>query len=123
MLSSNKNHNTIRRFKDKNAQELVTISYSDLESKFEYRKLPNHITNNLTFIEDRNFNKHYGISLKGIARSFSKNLKYRRIVQGGSTITQQLIRTIIPLKHKFVRKIVEILLAPVITLLLGRKRY
>lgn len=45
-------------------------------------------------IEDRYFYKHIGISPRGIARSAWANLKARSIVEGASTITQQLARNL-----------------------------
>lgn len=42
--------------------------------------------------EDRGFYKHYGISARGIGRAVSQNIRYKRVVSGGSTITMQLAR-------------------------------
>ncbi len=66
----------------------------------------------LLFIEDRDFYQHGGISAKALGRAFAGlvGLKPR---SGGSTITQQLVRTLFIVDfHKLVRrKIVELLLA------------
>lgn len=45
----------------------------------------------LTF-EDKNFYSHIGISAKGVGRALVQNIKHKRIVSGGSTITMQTIR-------------------------------
>lgn len=42
--------------------------------------------------EDRQFYRHYGISIKGIGRALSQNIKNKKVVSGGSTITMQLAR-------------------------------
>lgn len=42
--------------------------------------------------EDRNFYSHYGISLKGIGRALVQNIKNKKVVSGGSTLTMQLSR-------------------------------
>jgi penicillin-binding protein 1A len=45
-------------------------------------------------IEDRNFYDHFGLDVEGIGRAFFRNLEEGRIVEGGSTITQQLVRNL-----------------------------
>jgi penicillin-binding protein 1A len=66
----------------------------------------------LTFIEDRTFFKHPGISLRALARAFLGLIRVKRR-SGGSTITQQLVRTLfVHQQQKLIRrKVVEILLA------------
>ena len=74
--------------------------------------IPKKIKQYLTAIEDRRFYQHGALDIRGIARAFYKNIKARKIVQGGSTITQQLARNILRDNRKNVmRKIKEILLA------------
>jgi penicillin-binding protein 1A len=63
-------------------------------------------------IEDRRFYKHGGVDYKGIARAAVKDLSAGRVVQGGSTITQQLVRNLyISRQRTFNRKIKEACLA------------
>jgi len=62
-------------------------------------------------IEDKNFYKHQGISQMGILRALF-NIIFKRRLEGGSTITQQLIKnTLLTQERKFSRKIKEIILA------------
>jgi membrane peptidoglycan carboxypeptidase len=62
--------------------------------------------------EDRRFYEHHGIDLFAIIRSTLKNLRARRIIQGGSTITQQLARnTLLTSDRSFARKLAEMLIA------------
>jgi penicillin-binding protein 1A len=63
-------------------------------------------------IEDRRFYKHGGVDYKGILRAAVKDLSARKLIQGGSTITQQLVRNLyISRQRTFKRKIKEACLA------------
>jgi penicillin-binding protein 1A len=63
-------------------------------------------------IEDRRFYKHGGVDYKGILRAAVKDLSAGKVVQGGSTITQQLVRNLyISRQRTFNRKIKEACLA------------
>jgi len=62
--------------------------------------------------EDPHFYGHHGLDFWGIARAGVKNLIYGRIVEGGSTITQQLARNLFLTKKKTLsRKLAEALIA------------
>ncbi|WP_187440129.1 transglycosylase domain-containing protein [Candidatus Nesciobacter abundans] len=58
-------------------------------------EIPKHIPHALISLEDRKFYSHIGIDFASIARALSKNLQSSRIVEGGSTITQQLAKNIL----------------------------
>ena len=63
-------------------------------------------------IEDRRFFKHGGIDLEGIARAAVADARAGRIVEGGSTITQQLVRDLYISQERTVqRKLKEACLA------------
>jgi penicillin-binding protein 1A len=63
-------------------------------------------------IEDRRFYKHGGVDYKGIVRAAIRDLRAGKVVQGGSTITQQLVRNLyISRQRTFQRKIKEACLA------------
>ncbi|VAW35629.1 Multimodular transpeptidase-transglycosylase, partial [hydrothermal vent metagenome] len=55
-------------------------------------QIPNTMVMGLQAIEDRNFKQHDGVDFFGIMRATLKNIFAGKIVQGGSTITQQLIK-------------------------------
>jgi penicillin-binding protein 1A len=71
-------------------------------------------------IEDRRFYEHGGLDPEGIARALWTNLKARGVVEGGSTITQQLVRNLYPVSRERTveRKLKEACLA----IKLGRNR-
>ncbi len=57
-----------------------------------YDEFPVHLVDAVLSIEDRRFMDHYGVDLKGIMRAVLRNFQAGSVVQGGSTITQQLIK-------------------------------
>lgn len=84
----------------------------DKHAPISYNKLPKHVVHAFLTAEDHNFFYHHGISVRGIIRSFVQNIRHRRIVQGASTITQQLVRlSYLSHERTYFRKIKEILLA------------
>ena len=77
-----------------------------------YRDMPNHLRNAVVAIEDRRFYEHSGIDMEGIARALRANASAGEIEQGGSTITQQLVKILFTDgKRTLTRKIREALLA------------
>lgn len=74
--------------------------------------IPTHCLNAVLAIEDPQFLSHQGISVKGILRAFYVNIIQRRRSQGGSTITQQLIKNLLLSHDKTIkRKVTEIAMA------------
>ena len=53
---------------------------------------PDALIQGLMATEDRDFYQHFGVSLKAIARALWINVRAGAVVQGGSTITQQLVK-------------------------------
>ena len=63
-------------------------------------------------IEDKRFFRHFGVDFRGVIRAATKNISHLRIVQGGSTITQQLVRnTLLVPERSLLRKVLEVILA------------
>lgn len=57
-------------------------------------EVPEHLVDALLTVEDRRFHEHGALDLRRIAGAALSNLRQRRIAEGGSTITQQLARTL-----------------------------
>src|SRR3954451_7741837 len=56
--------------------------------------MPDDIRRATVSIEDSRFYKHHGVDYEGVVRAAIKNLQNHKTVQGGSTITQQLVRAL-----------------------------
>jgi len=76
------------------------------------KEIPPIVSKAVIAIEDERFAKHHGIDLYGIARAMLKNLAALRIVEGGSTLTQQLAKNILFTPERTIgRKVSEALAA------------
>jgi len=74
--------------------------------------LPPLFAQTLMAIEDRRFREHAGISVAGIARAAWVNLKAGEVVQGGSTLTQQLVKNMFLTRDQnLIRKANEAIMA------------
>ncbi len=77
-----------------------------------YEDIPSHLIWAFVAVEDGEFFSHKGINYKAILRAFIANLKAGKKAQGGSTITQQLARTLLlSTKKTYTRKFKEAVLA------------
>jgi penicillin-binding protein 1A len=74
--------------------------------------MPAYLPNAFLAAEDRRFYSHHGLDLTGIARALRADLNAHHVVQGGSTITQQVVRTIfLSPDQTLKRKVQEAILA------------
>lgn len=81
-------------------------------SNVELKEVPEQLVKALIATEDKNFYKHEGYDLLGLARSMVANVLAGHVVQGASTITQQLSRILFLSNEKtFTRKIKELQVA------------
>jgi len=75
-------------------------------------ELPPLFAETLTAVEDRNFEDHRGIAPVSVMRAMVANMRAGRVVQGGSTLTQQLVKNFyLTADRTFSRKINEALMA------------
>ena len=78
---------------------------------------PEALIQALVAIEDRGFYDHHGISLRGISRAMLVNIKAGKFIQGGSTLTQQLIKNFyLTSDRTLARKLLEIPMAMLLEL-------
>lgn len=97
----------------------VIGSYGDLyEDVVKINSLPKYVPIAFMAVEDKRFFQHFGIDFIGFFRAIYQNYVSHRVVQGGSTITQQLAKNILITEgvithydRSIQRKIKELLLA------------
>ncbi len=109
-------------FLDKDGR--IIASYGDIYGKsIKYNNLPENLINAVIVTEDKRFFNHYGVDIKGVLRAIYVNLKERRIVQGGSTITQQLAKNLfLTPERSFTRKLHELILSLWLELRFSKKQ-
>ncbi len=88
-------------------------TYGDLfRNVVSINALPKYVPNAIVAIEDRRFYKHCGVDFIGILRAAYTNIVHKKIVQGGSTLTQQLAKNLFLSQDRSLkRKIQEFILA------------
>jgi penicillin-binding protein 2A len=83
-----------------------TLIYDDMGNVFTelsnsrmeyitYDKFPKSMVDAIISVEDSRFYDHQGVDIQGVARALYMDLRHRSVVQGGSTITQQLAKVML----------------------------
>jgi penicillin-binding protein 1A len=76
------------------------------------QQIPPTLRNAIIAVEDARFYSHFGVDVRGILRAAYQNFRHGRVVEGGSTITQQLAKVLfLTPDRSFSRKVKEALLA------------
>ena len=106
---------TPTRLYDRNSKVFAEL-YRHRQELVSFHEIPPHIIHAFLAVEDLNFYNHIGIDFLGIMRAAIKNVLAGKIVQGGSTLTQQLSKQIYlnsegHRERSFTQKIRETLLA------------
>ncbi|MGH9749142.1 MAG: PBP1A family penicillin-binding protein, partial [Candidatus Polarisedimenticolia bacterium] len=96
-------------------EPIGTLSGSVREERLpvEVEALPRTLLEAVVAVEDRRFKRHFGIDPRAVLRALFENVKSGEVVQGGSTITQQLAKNLYPNpgERTIVRKVWETLAA------------
>ena len=98
---------------DTNGKQLLKFKGEKDVYYLKYKELPVYVIAAVISVEDRNFYKHSGVDYKGISRAAVSYVVHKgAITQGGSTLTQQLAKTVFLNRQKtWKRKVKEIFMA------------
>ncbi len=98
---------------DRTGENVLYEVYQDQKrTLIELDDISPHIIGATLVAEDRNFYEHKGFMIKGYIRAFIENLKSGHRGQGGSTITQQLVKNaLLTSERTYIRKLKELLLS------------
>ncbi|MEJ2685198.1 MAG: penicillin-binding protein 1A [Candidatus Sulfobium sp.] len=92
--------------------KLLAEFYYERRTFVPHYEIPDHVKKAFVAIEDARFYSHSGIDFIGILRAFVHDIKARSMVEGGSTITQQLAKMLFLRPQKsIIRKVKEAILS------------
>jgi penicillin-binding protein 1C len=110
-LTSGNNFAVSTQIFDRNGKPLYEVFGSENRTPIKLKVLPPHVYQAVIAIEDKNFYHHFGFDILGMIRAVRNTLTGTRI-EGGSTITQQLVKNALLTRDKTLqRKIKEVILA------------
>lgn len=97
---------------DRNGEKIANVFDKEHRTYATFDTIPPQVIEALLAIEDTTFFEHYGINIDAIFRAIIKDIKAGRLVEGASTITQQLVKnTLLTREKKFSRKLKELIFA------------
>ncbi len=109
---SQRKHILTTKIEDRNGQLLYSIYKDQNRTLIPLSKVPDTIKYATIAIEDKDFYAHHGVSLTGVVRALGSDLQKNQSAEGGSTITQQLVKqTLLTPEKTIKRKLREMLLA------------
>ena len=104
-----KPHLTTRIY-DKNGEKIANVFYKQHRYYADFDEIPPRAIEALLAIEDTTFFEHPGVNLDAIFRAIIKDVKAGKMVEGASTITQQLVKNrLLTREKKLSRKIKELI--------------
>ena len=95
---------------DRNGEKIANIFYKKHRYFASFEEIPPRAIEALLAIEDTTFFEHPGVNIDAIFRAIIKDIKARKMVEGASTITQQLVKNcLLTREKKLSRKIKELI--------------
>ena len=106
---------------DRNGKQIAELG-EERRYPVGLEKIPDNMQNAVVAVEDARFYEHGGVDMMGIMRAFVTNIRAGRVVEGGSTLTQQLVKILyLTPEKKLKRKVKEQILAYKIDKALSKK--
>ncbi len=102
-LGSSDNLAVSTKILDRNGNLIYEIFADQRRTPVTLDELPEHIKEATIAIEDKDFYRHYGFSITGVTRA-AYNTVFNRKLQGGSTLTQQLVKNALLTPERTVRR-------------------
>ncbi len=110
------------RFYDRNGEKIANIFDGEHRYYAEFNEIPPRIIEALLAIEDTTFFEHPGINVDAIFRAIIKDIKAGKLVEGASTITQQLVKNrLLTREKKISRKVKELIYALKVEMALSKE--
>jgi penicillin-binding protein 1A len=101
---------TSRLYSDSN--QLLAEFFLENRTPVALDNVPDMMTKALIATEDTRFYQHFGIDLRGVLRAMFRNILARKVLEGGSTLTQQLAKVLfLTPERSYMRKLKEMTLA------------
>lgn len=120
-FTSSENYAVSTQIFDRNGQLLYEVYGDENRLPIDIETLPEHVLQATIAIEDKKFYRHHGLDLRGLIRATVNNLTGGN-TQGGSTITQQLVKNALLSKEKTLnRKIKEAVLSVLTEIIYSKK--
>ena len=98
------------RIYDRNGEKIANLFSTEHRYYATFDEIPPRLIEALLAIEDTTFFEHRGVNFDAIFRAIIKDIKARKMVEGASTLTQQLVKnTLLTREKKLSRKIKELI--------------
>ena len=95
---------------------------AQIRENLKFSDIPSPIWQAIIAVEDQHFLEHSGFDPRGLARAVWVNLKSLRLAQGGSTLTQQLVKNLMARRTKNIfKKVTELFLSVLLEMRFGKE--
>ncbi|MCI0501729.1 MAG: transglycosylase domain-containing protein, partial [Epsilonproteobacteria bacterium] len=97
---------------DRNNKLVANVFDGEHRYYAPYKIIPEQVIESIIAVEDTQFFEHNGVNIEAINRAIIKDISHMGLVEGASTLTQQLVKTMLLTRDKkFTRKLKEVFLS------------